>query len=251
MRQIMDEQEWWASDDPTSLLQWLQDSKQLNDRKSRLFGVACCRRVWHLLRDERSRRAVEVAEQAADGQCGQEEIMAAWGPAWNAANEAHERAMEAEMEAETNSEDASWDVESAAVAAGNALAGAVLATADSVLAAVCNAADSALGAVRNATGAVNEDLRAAEQGHQAAAVRDLVGPLPFRSVRIDPAWRTPVVLALATSIYDERRFEDLPVLADALEESGCSDIEILAHCRSQQQPHARGCWCLDLLLGRE
>jgi hypothetical protein len=234
MRQIMDEQEWWASDDPTSLLQWLQDTKQLNDRKSRLFSVACCRRVWHLLRDERSRKAVEVAEQAADGMCGQEEIMAAWGAAWEAANEIHHEPLD------DQGASAHWMTESAAVAAAHALSGAVLST-----------VNSAVDAFAHATGEGNEESRRASAQLLAALLRELQGPLPFRPVRISPDWRTPAVLALATTIYDERRFQEMPVLADALENSGCPDNEVLAHCRWPRQAHARGCWCLDLLLERE
>jgi hypothetical protein len=56
------------------------------------------------------------------------------------------------------------------------------------------------------------------------------------------------VAQVARAIYDGRRFADLPVLADALEESGCTDEAILRHCRSGGE-HARGCWVLDALLG--
>ena len=55
---------------------------------------------------------------------------------------------------------------------------------------------------------------------------------------------------LARTIYDDRRFDLLPILADALEEAGCGDAEILAHCRGPG-PHVRGCWAVDLVLGKE
>jgi hypothetical protein len=71
-------------------------------------------------------------------------------------------------------------------------------------------------------------------------------------VAVEPAWlrwQGGVVAKLARAIYDERRFGDLPVLADALEDAGCDSREILAHCRSGGE-HARGCWLVDLLLGK-
>jgi hypothetical protein len=67
---------------------------------------------------------------------------------------------------------------------------------------------------------------------------------------IPPAWLAwgGLVPTLARAIREERRFQDLPVLADALEDAGCTDADILGHCRAGG-PHLRGCWVLDLLLG--
>jgi hypothetical protein len=87
----------------------------------------------------------------------------------------------------------------------------------------------------------------AEQKVQCAVLRDLFSPPTFRPVEIDPCWRTPAVVALATAIYEERRWQDLPILGDALQEAGCADEDVLAHCR-RPGPHARGCWLVDLLL---
>jgi hypothetical protein len=84
-------------------------------------------------------------------------------------------------------------------------------------------------------------------------LRDLFGPFPFREVPIDPAWLASndgVVGKLAASIYEGRVFERMPILADALEEAGCGNQEMLMHCRQQGQPHARGCWLLDDILGK-
>jgi hypothetical protein len=78
-------------------------------------------------------------------------------------------------------------------------------------------------------------------------LRCVFGPLPFRPVNLASEWRTPTVLNLARVIYDERSFEDLPILGDALEEAGCTDADLLNHCRTPG-PHARGCWVVDLLL---
>ena len=72
---------------------------------------------------------------------------------------------------------------------------------------------------------------------------------PFRPVALDPAWRTEAVVALAAGIYADRAFERMPVLADALDDAGCTDAEILNHCRGDG-PHVRGCWVVDLLLGK-
>jgi hypothetical protein len=68
-------------------------------------------------------------------------------------------------------------------------------------------------------------------------------------VPLDPAWRTPAVLQLAQALYDDRAFDQLPILADALEEAGCTSRDVLDHCRGPG-PHVRGCWVVDLVLGK-
>ena len=80
----------------------------------------------------------------------------------------------------------------------------------------------------------------------AIVLRDIFGN-PFRPVTIDPAWLTATVVSLATAIYDERAFDWMPILGDAMEDAGCSSREILDHCR-QPGEHARGCWVVDLVL---
>jgi hypothetical protein len=72
---------------------------------------------------------------------------------------------------------------------------------------------------------------------------------PFRPVALDPSWLTPTVKSLAKAIYEDRTFSDLPLLADALEEAGCTSETILCHLRGPG-PHVLGCWALDLLLGK-
>ncbi|HEX4608509.1 MAG TPA: hypothetical protein VH092_09910 [Urbifossiella sp.] len=79
-------------------------------------------------------------------------------------------------------------------------------------------------------------------------LRDIHGN-PFRPVALDPSWLTEAVAALAAGIYAERAFDRLPVLADALEDAGCANPDVLGHCRNAG-PHARGCWAVDLLLGK-
>ena len=82
-------------------------------------------------------------------------------------------------------------------------------------------------------------------------IRDIVGN-PFRPVAVSPtclAWNDGTVRKIAQAIYDDRAFDRLPILADALEDAGCDDADILAHCRSGGE-HVRGCWVVDLLLGK-
>lgn len=83
---------------------------------------------------------------------------------------------------------------------------------------------------------------------QLCLLRDIFGN-PYRPITADESWRTGTVIALAHGAYSNREFGVLPFLADALEEAGCTDLEILTHCR-QPGLHAQGCWVLDILLGK-
>src|SRR5262249_39772461 len=95
-----------------------------------------------------------------------------------------------------------------------------------------------------------EGARRAEAAALARLLRDVVGN-PFRPPRVDPAWLAAgVAVPLAEAIYDERAFDRLPILADALGDAGCSDAERLAHLRSRG-PHVRGCWAVDLVLSKQ
>ena len=79
-------------------------------------------------------------------------------------------------------------------------------------------------------------------------LEDLVGPDPLPA--FDPAWRTSTVVALAQGMYESRDFSPMPILADALQDAGCEDETILGHCRDPEQTHVRGCWVIDLVLGK-
>ena len=81
-------------------------------------------------------------------------------------------------------------------------------------------------------------------------LRDIFGN-PFHTVIFAPDWRTSTVVALANQMYESRDFAPMPVLADALEDAGCDHPDILAHCRDPQPAHVRGCWVVDLILGKE
>jgi hypothetical protein len=84
---------------------------------------------------------------------------------------------------------------------------------------------------------------------QAALLRDVVGN-PFRCASVGSSFVTANVLSIARAIYADRAFDRLPILADALEDAGCDQADILEHCRGPG-PHVRGCWVVDLVLGKE
>jgi hypothetical protein len=88
-----------------------------------------------------------------------------------------------------------------------------------------------------------------EMPGQAALIRDIFGN-PFRAIAFSPEWRTDTALALARMMYESRDFSAMPILADALQDAGCDNADILDHCR-QPGEHVRGCWVVDLVLGRQ
>jgi len=93
--------------------------------------------------------------------------------------------------------------------------------------------------------------KVSEKRVQANLLRDIVGPNPCRPPVFNPCWlrwNDNAVVKVARRIYDKRSFEGLPILADALEEAGCTNRDILAHCR-REGPHVRGCWVVDRCLG--
>jgi hypothetical protein len=217
------EDEWLGCTDFLRMLCYLGD--RASDHKLRLLVVACCRQIWPLLTDERSRRAVEVGEGFADGKREEKELSTSKRHAL------------------------------AALTANLSTAGPRQA-ARAATCTVYSQGDPLWGpydGIRSAAEAAAKTIpwRAARQVQMDLA-RDLFGPLLFRPVTVDPAWLSwggGTIRKLAASIYNTRRFEDMPVLGDALEEAGCDNPEILSHCRGGG-PHARGCWLLDLLLGK-
>jgi hypothetical protein len=247
----MTEAEWLACTDPQPMLEFLRG--KVGDRKVRLFAVACCRRIWKLLTDEPGRKAVEEAERYADAPERRDELAAAREAAGSRAS------VRAAVEAVS-------EMSGMAAAAARSRAGA--------LSFAVGAAESAAelmpghhleGASRYASGATGlaaeaevkrqhkKAAKAAAEKNEAAAQTDLLRDIvnnPFRPQTFAPAWRTPTVAALTEAIYDERAFDRLPILADALEDAGCTDADILGHCRSTGE-HVRGCWVVDLILGKQ
>jgi hypothetical protein len=231
-------------------------------RKLRLFASACCRQVWHLLTDARSRKAVEVAEQFADGLVNPQALRAASDSAWAAAKELIATYWTASGVDPYTDPQFMYGIHDDCLAAPAACAAAYASMNDlddvpSVAHYTCHAkvqAASPVGAERNPGSiATREEAERAEWSAQAAVLRCIFGSLPFRPVRLDPAlltWHGDLLVSMARQMYHSRDFSDMPILADALEEAGCTDTEILAHCR-QPGEHVRGCWVVDLLLGKE
>jgi hypothetical protein len=89
----------------------------------------------------------------------------------------------------------------------------------------------------------------AEAARHAEIMRDVLGN-PFQRFAVKRAWFTETVVALARQAYQSEDFSLMPILADALQEAGCENDDILNHCRDTKQIHVRGCWVVDLVLGK-
>jgi hypothetical protein len=207
---------------------------RVSDRKRRLFAAACLRRVASRLLDARSRLALEVAERYADGLASEE----ARRDAEEAAAAAHYELRRARF---TEDPSLAWSW------AGEQLTRAAVLVASHGLFYAEDAADYAR---RSLAGVGDED---AEERAQCALLREITGPLPGALPAVDPLWllaNDRAALRLAGESFERGAFDLLPVVADALEDAGCDAVEILAHLRGPG-PHVRGCWCVDLLLGKE
>ena len=88
-----------------------------------------------------------------------------------------------------------------------------------------------------------------ERDGQVGVLKDIVGD-PFRPAPFDAGWRTSSAVGIARQMYQLREFSAAPILADALQDAGCENADILDHCRGPG-PHVRGCWVVDLILGKE
>jgi hypothetical protein len=246
----MTEAEWLACTDPQKMLEFLNESGNLSDRKQRLFDCACVRRTWHLLRDEKARSAVEIAERFADGLVTLDELRETQAAVLAAA---HAKATEAAL----------------AAAQGNTTP-VLPGTPDSydVLAAAAGTAweyRSGADPLRHAAQAIAweglltngpSERRTAkerlleERKFQAGLLRDIVG-IPSRAMRaLDHPWVTDKARMLGQRIYDNTAFDRLPELADTLTQARCDDAKLLSHCWLPG-PHVRGCWVVDLVLGKE
>lgn len=233
----MTEAEWLMCEDPTKMLLFIKGHramrKWVKQRKQRLFAVACCLRLRHLLDDERSRRCIEVVERFADAQATSEELQVA------------------ETEAR--------DIWLRAAADDSAFACIQLCAKEVDGLHVSSTAISAVFVrqqreANNPLGPLDGRRRGAcpsEERAQCVLIQEIFGN-PFRRGAINLEWRAwndGLLVSMARQMYDRRDFSDMPILADALEESGCLDTDILSHCR-QPVEHVRGCWVIDSLLAK-
>jgi hypothetical protein len=236
------EAEWFSCQDPRAMHERLGRVGGLSRRQARLYAAACCRRIWGLL-DDAGRAAVEVAERFADRAATSSELAAAarltTGPGKSAAALRLVRAGDAAAQAAARA--AGQDAYTRVMVAH---AGRPKPDLRPVAAALGISVWTA-GDPRDAYLAVEGRERAA----QADVLRDIVGPGLFRPVLFDPAWRTAAAVGIAHAVSGDRAFVRMPVLADALQDAGCEDADILHHCRGGG-PHVPGCWVTDLVLGK-
>ena len=219
----MTEQEWLACTDPTPMLDYLRTQRTASERKLRLFCAACCRRVWDW-HGEKCRVAIEVLERHVDGAAEPDELFRATvgvNDEW-LDHFGHHHPSNAVF------------VAMPANKSGPALDSASIVAAQIVEAVRCESNEAGDGAL------------SAERATQCHLLRDIFHG-PTQPIYFRARWRTDAVTKLASTIYNERKFNDLPVLAAALAQAGCDDKSILDHCR-REALHARGCWVLDLVL---
>jgi hypothetical protein len=207
------EEEWLACADIAKLLKLAR--ARPNGRKIRLLVCEWCNRRWNAL-DERYQRAIEIAGRFADGQATDEEL----SQARRAARGCRQ------------------------------MYGVPCAYARSIQ---YTDAVSVAGHLAQYPYDRHEpevvEARKAEKVAQLAILHDIFGT-PFRPVAFFSDWRTDTTRALARQMYESRDFGAMPILADALQEAGCDSEEVLSHCRDPKQVHVRGCWVVDLVLGK-
>ncbi len=207
----MTEAEWLKCDDLPQMLRFLRD--KVSDRKLALLTCGWIRLHWHSVKDELGRGTIEETELAADGL-----IQRGRSPARKL----------------VCFEKGSFSLDV------NFTRGFQ----------ECSAVPSLLDTAT--TWFLDNQARskalAKAQDERVRLLRCVVGR-PLQPVVLGPGWLTTTVVALAQAIYAERAFDRLPILADALEDAGCDDADLLAHCRGDG-PHVRGCWAVDLVLGK-
>jgi hypothetical protein len=221
----MTEAEWLAANYAGPMLSHLRGIA--SERKLRLFAVACCRRVGHLLTDERSRQAVEIAEQYAEGLVDRHRLVQARDEAREAKRQFRVPAQPAASRAANAAQDATRDTGRSA-------------------ASNCLHESSRAVSIQD-----TNNCDPAELQEQASILRCIFGNPPHPIV-VEPSWlrwNDGITVKLAENIYNGWSFDRLPRLADALEDAGCNKTSILNHLRGPGS-HALGCWVLDAVLGK-
>jgi hypothetical protein len=233
----MTELEWLECISPEEMLAFL--GERASPRKKRLFACACVRRIWPLLTDESLRLAVKAAEQFADGKVSADVLAKARRKVKRLKTAPLlRRAVEAILPEKEPILLRPRDIREAP--------------------SVIDATRSARTAARALDARGEDDAPAPFEPIRPLAaldavelVREIFGN-PFRPVRIERNWLTwkdNLISRMARIIYGKRCFRNLPILADALEEAGCCEEELLSHCRKPVD-HVRGCWAVDLCLGK-
>jgi hypothetical protein len=247
----MKEATWVVSTRPSRMLNELKIRRPASGaRRCRLFAVACCRRIWDLLIDRRSRRAVDTLERFAVGASTAQQ-MARHGDQAQIVPWDHPEITGIHHAAQAVVQAIAWDTsdhrhfdeaERSSPVAGTHLIGRVSGAA-------YHAAHARGGSLHpEGQGQRWLDAIRAEEFAQADLVREIFGNV-CRPIEFDPSWRSMRAVDLARAIEGSRDFEGMPALGDALEEAGCDHAEILDHCRGPA-PHVRGCWVLDAVIGR-
>ena len=214
----MTETEWLVCSTSTAMMRIVEAKG--SERKLRLFAIACCLPLWDWVSDVPTRHALETAELFCDGLRDREALRTARCAA--ARPRLH--------------------VEIADGMAADAIQGTAYLQRHSLQEVYIWAA--------NAIGRLGMRQQTEEECRQASLLRDIFGPLLFRPVTTKHSWLTSIAVAVARGIYEDRAFDRLPILADALQDACCEEEEILNHCRSEG-PHVKGCWVVDLVLGKE
>jgi hypothetical protein len=254
MKRWMTDGEWRTSTSSEEMLDCLQSTGRVSHRKLRLCAVAICRRIRHLLPDASALRAADLAEQNAEGMADTGELRAAYD------------ALSEKVSAATYTIDAPpsyWAMKCVLACLEplpfprGALSNAAFAVAAQTERATLPSFWDSLMGESHCQKKIAQASWASHMGEYhwcCGLLRDVFGnPFhPYGPVQLVPAWlawRDGTVPRMAQAIYDERTFDRMPILADALEEAGCDDQPLLSHCRGAG-PHVRGCWVLDLILGK-
>jgi hypothetical protein len=246
----MTEAEWLACTDPKPMLEFLRG--KASERKLRLFALACCDRIRRLLTNRESQEAVEFVERHVEtGVVRRKGRAALERAAYNAHVGSHNRRFSVPVGIEraqcliasSASGAACWALSTNPHDAADFAAGfsAIAAGWEALVASRPASYDN-----------LPSSCQRPEQKQQASLVRCIFSN-SLRSVSLNSewlAWNDCTIPKIAQAIYDERAFERVPILADALEEAGCTHADIVAHGR-QPGPHVRGCWVVDLVLGKE
>ena len=246
----MTEAEWLACTNPRPMLEFVR--QRASARKVRLFAVACCRRVWASLEHEEFRDAVRKAESFADGIADRAEMLQAHekarpifvtlhgkdnGPCATLTTSGFPSPPKSIWVRIADALDPPWWEDE--MDKGDPLGPALVAS---------EQAARAAGDLLGQKPVPDAPARIAEAREQTDLVRCLFGN-PFRPRPASADWLTHDVRALAEGIYMERDFDRMPLLADVLEGAGCTNTDLIGHCRSGGE-HARGCWSVDLLLDK-